>query len=605
MIPSRPRSIRTTQAVDRLPDFPFDYGDYLAPDQNGQRKFIGTLPQAAQGRTVAVIGAGAAGLCAAYELMRIGLRPVVFEAETDAAGRPRVGGRMHTLSLNPADPAKAEMGCMRFPSSAVTQHQYAEQFGLTYKLFPDPFTEEAVGLTTVDIDGKQFSAANIDDFQRRFPLFAQISQAWNDALEQIGFTDLVKAIESGDTEGVKRIWNPLVRRYDSTSFFEFLVESGTMTREQIRVFGLVGFGTGGWDSFYDISWLEMLRMLVTGMDSDQLLLVEGSSAFAEGFWTHAPADIRYWAKGTTLAALHGGGPPRGRVIAMEGSHAQPGWIDLTLEGGATATFQAVLLTPQLHAVETQIAMPRNYPPNSGQVPLFGDKLWSSIHKTSYWQSAKTFSMMPAPFWKDGAGRYQMGVTLSDSLPRATYVFDYGQYGPVPPGRNAAAVALSYTWAEDAMKVSASTLAERVTLFDRELSRIHPQLSHAIWSNCRPDNSVTISWENEPNFRGLCKFNRPGQYELQWNLFSHFMKNKVAGEPANNLFLAGDDISWSAGWVNHALQSGLNAAWGIAKLVFGADTRANPGPGDRWDEFAPLQPAQLPKRPRNHESTKKD
>ncbi|MEV4110635.1 FAD-dependent oxidoreductase [Nonomuraea sp. NPDC049695] len=597
MIPSRPQPIRTTQAVDRLPDFPFDYGAYLAREPSGQRKFIGTLPSAAEGHKVAVIGAGASGLIAAYELMRMGLRPVVFEAEIDAAGRPRIGGRMFTRSLDPADPAKAEMGCMRFPTSASLQRQYVEEFGLTYELFPDPFVTKAVGLTTVDIDGRQYSASDITEFYARYPQFAEIGRAWNQALELVDFSALVKAIESGDTDDVKRLWNPLVQRYNTISFYEFLVQSGAMTADQIRVFGLVGFGTGGWDSFYDISWLEMLRLLVTGMDTDQMLLVEGASAFAEGFWKHAPDDVRHWPKGTSLASLHDDGAPRGRVVAMEGNRARSGWIDITVEDGRTETYQAVLLTPQLHAVETQIALPRNFPPDSGQLPLFGDKLWNSIHKTSYWQSAKTFSMMPVPFWTDGSGTYRMGVTLSDSLPRATYVFDYGRYSRVPGG-NRASIALSYTWAEDAMKVSASTPAERVQLFGRELARVHPELSHDIQANCRPDNSVTISWENEPNFRGLCKFNRPGQYELQWNLFSHFMKNQVDGEPANNLFLAGDDISWSAGWVNHALQSGLNAAWGIARLAFGADTSANPGPGDMWEQFAPIHPTEVRNRDDN-------
>ncbi|MEW9555796.1 flavin monoamine oxidase family protein [Nonomuraea sp. NPDC050783] len=596
MIPSRPRSIRTTQAVDRLPDFPFDYGGYLGRDSSGRRKFIGTLPQVAQGTPVAIIGAGAAGLCAAYELMRIGLRPVLFEAETDASGRPRIGGRMHTYSAHPDDPAKAELGCMRFPSSATLQKGYVEDFGLTYELFPDPFVPDAVGMTTVDIGGRQYSAATIEELYLQRPDFAKIHDAWNAALDKAGFTDLANAIESGDTATVKKLWNPLVERYDHTSFYEFLAESGTMSAEQIRIFGLIGFGTGGWDSFFDISWLEMLRMLVTGMDADQMLLVEGASAFAEGFWNHAPDDIRHWPKGTSLASLHGG-TPRGRVIAMEGSRLRPGQIDLTVEGSGRETFAAVLLTPQLHAVETQIMTPRNFPPDSGQIPLFGDRLWNAIHKTSYWASAKTFSLMGAPFWVDGKGTYQMGVTLSDSLPRATYVFDYGRYRPTPAGRHGASIALSYTWVEDAMKVSASSLEERVHLYARELSRIHPSLSHAIWSNCRPDNSVTISWENEPNFRGLCKFNRPGQYDLQWNLFSHFMKDQIPGEPANNLFLAGDDISWSAGWVNHALQSGLNAAWAIAKRVFGADTSANPGPGDLWKQFAPVPPTTAGDRPR--------
>ena len=63
------------------PDFPFAYDDWLAHPQG-----LGTLPTAAHGQEVAIVGAGMAGLVAAYELMKLGLKPVVYEAS-------RMGGR--------------------------------------------------------------------------------------------------------------------------------------------------------------------------------------------------------------------------------------------------------------------------------------------------------------------------------------------------------------------------------------------------------------------------------------------------------------------------------------------------------------------------------
>ena len=58
---------------------------------------------------MAIIGAGAAGMVAAYELMRLGLKPVVYEAG-------RIGGRLRSQPFEGAEGVIAELGGMRFPA---------------------------------------------------------------------------------------------------------------------------------------------------------------------------------------------------------------------------------------------------------------------------------------------------------------------------------------------------------------------------------------------------------------------------------------------------------------------------------------------------------
>src|SRR5258708_15663034 len=69
------------------PDFPFPFDDWIA-----HRAGLGLIPAERHGEEVAVIGAGISGLVAAYELMKLGVKPVVYEASQMGWGeRGRAG----------------------------------------------------------------------------------------------------------------------------------------------------------------------------------------------------------------------------------------------------------------------------------------------------------------------------------------------------------------------------------------------------------------------------------------------------------------------------------------------------------------------------------
>ncbi|MFF3158640.1 flavin monoamine oxidase family protein [Streptomyces sp. NPDC057910] len=257
-------------------------------------------------------------------------------------------------------------------------------------------------------------------------------------------------------------------------------------------------------------------------------------------------------------------------------------------------FAAAVFTPQLHLLETGVEVRSPVP---GLHPL-GRRVRRAVRRLHYWQSSKTALVVDEPFWK---GTTLDGVTLTDRLPRAAYTLDYGPARG--PGGRRAVLYLSFTYAQDAMKVSASTRAERVALFVRDLADIHPEVANELREQASSGEAVTISWENERHFRGMCRFSRPGDHLYQRDLFSHFMKDfsgrpAVPGEPLNALFLAGDDTSWSPGWLDHALASGINAAWGVLRLLGGSPEPGNPGPGDVWNnpDYAPVllrQPNRTP------------
>ncbi|RKN08409.1 FAD-dependent oxidoreductase [Streptomyces radicis] len=83
------------------------------------------------GGSVAVLGAGIAGLVAAHELESLGHRVTVLE------GSERIGGRIWTHRFGPEEDAPyAELGAMRIPAGHGLTLRYVEKLGLSHALRP-------------------------------------------------------------------------------------------------------------------------------------------------------------------------------------------------------------------------------------------------------------------------------------------------------------------------------------------------------------------------------------------------------------------------------------------------------------------------------------
>jgi tryptophan 2-monooxygenase len=195
------------------------------------------------------------------------------------------------------------------------------------------------------------------------------------------------------------------------------------------------------------------------------------------------------------------------------------------------------------------------------------------------QASKTFVIVDRPFWKDKdprTGRNVMSMTLSDRMTRGTYLLDQGEGRP-------GVICLSYTWNDDSLKWLHLSANERVEIMLKSLGEIYPGLD--IGNHIIAD-PITISWESEPWFMGAFKANLPGHYRYQRRLYTHFKQDRLAPEH-RGIFLAGDDVSWTAGWAEGAVTTALNAVWGIVNHLGGTSAAGNPGPGDVFDEIAPL------------------
>lgn len=536
------------------PDFPFAYDDWITHPAG-----LGSVPAVRHGAPVAIIGTGAAGMVAGYELMRMGLRPVCFEAG-------EFGGRLRSRRFEGTD-VVAELGGMRFPASSTGFFHYVRKLGLATRPFPNPLTAASPS-TVIDLGGVTHYAEALSDLP---PLYAEVAAAYDAALEEgADFTALKSAIAARDPQAIKAIWNGIVRAWDERTFYDFVASSRAFQALSFRhreVFGQVGFGTGGWDSDFPNSMLEILRVNATECDDNQHLIVGGAAQVPHGLWRLPVDGAAHWPDGTTLAALNDGAP---RPAAAR-IHREDGDLIVTDRYGRATPFAAVIATCHSHLLTTAIDTDES---------LLAQDLWMALDRTRYMQSSKTFVMVDRAFWTERdaqTGRYPLSTTLTDRLTRGTYLFDNGADKP-------AVICLSYAWMTDALKMLPLPPQKRVDLALSALAKIYPGLDIAAHIRGEP---VTVSWEADPNFLGAFKGALPGHYRYNCRMHGHFMQADLPPEQ-RGLFLAGDGISFTPAWVEGAVQTAMNAVWGVMTHLGGASAAGNPGPGDAYGALGPVR-----------------
>lgn len=609
-IPSRTKRSPRRMSKDvtaLIPDFPFHYANFLKAASENQGSGLGVVNPANYGQQVLVVGAGVAGLVAAYEVMRMGLHPVVVEASD------RIGGRLYSkLQGDPSDPSKqviCELGAMRFPVSGKALFHYFRKVGMTNNSadFPNPGTAAAVS-TVVDYRGEK---VYYEDGNPAFPKPNKYIELENEFFDNFlggapfHFDELEEAMTEGsiDQDKIKSLWNAIIntaqgKSWDDVSFYAALLQESGWSRADIDLFGQIGFGTGGWNTDYPNSILEVLRVLYTGLDADHQLMFDGASTLPQRLWSTTPSllgdELLHWATGTTVETLSKEAFPdpfhkEVRHITRHPNGTFAVQITDTLTHQEYQfTAASVIYTPHVRVLDKL-----RYSGNAQSLTAMNNLLpidtWEAIMYTHYMQSAKIFAATNSPFWNEPPAPGQerkMSITLSDRLTRGTYLVDYSQSSGSYKGSG---IFLSYTWNDDSLKFLGDRplpLPQHVQLCTTLLRTIYPQVNlDEHFSTVNP--FVEHNWEDQTFFLGAFKMNLPGQYEYQRRIFSQFMSG--VGSPSPDRFiLAGDDVSWTAGWAEGAVTSAINAVNKVA-LCFGSGSfPGNPGPVESWESLKPVE-----------------
>jgi monoamine oxidase len=503
----------------QYPENPFDYVA-LVSDPEG----IGPLPPEKWGTKVAIIGAGCSGLCAAYELIKVGLHPVIYEAAQNPDGTPRMGGRVYTYRF-PGDPrAFAELGAMRIPAVNRTIGHYMDQFGIDYgEIFPDPLLVP----TNLYFNGQRYF---IPLGGKLPPEIERAAAAWKDVIDPL-VEQMARAWE--DPVRREQQWSIFVEQYANKTFYEVLYDAGLSPRE-IQLFGSLGLGTGGFDSLYPISFIEILRIVTCQWETDQRLIKGGVDQLPNGFWKRK-RDCTHWGRQSVRGINEGQPLPAVTEIFTPTNPKDP--VVITDASGRTESYAAAIITCSLRALEMNVKINRE---------TFSDEVWTAIQNIHLINSGKVFVRTKTTFWKDLPPEETLTCTITDEATRGTYLFEFED---TPSG----VICLSYSWGDSATKFEALSEDQRLQKALHTLEKIYGRdlISDQV------EESISYYWQQANGYNGAFKLTFPGQYHHQMALFQQPFTPRA--QEHNGVFLAGETTSWSGGWIEGALHSGLDAA----------------------------------------------
>ncbi|MBD2129320.1 FAD-dependent oxidoreductase [Microcoleus sp. ZQ-A2] len=462
-----------------------------------------SIPNPNKPLKVVILGAGMAGLSAAYELEKRGHSCTILEAE-----RSHIGGRVRTLRFE--DGLYGEAGAMRIPKSHNLTHHYIQLCGLQLR----PFVANNPQ-TYYYARGQRIRAKEVANLPRIYGLSGSESRltpddVWAAAVE----SRLSKLTEREKAEIFAEYpQNPVIRQMDEQSLLQLCKASG-LSDNAIEMM-LVAEGFVG--DFVYSSALSFIRLY--GAEKDDLEEIVGGL-------DRLPA---------ALASKLKSKPKMGcEVIRLERDDRTQKAAAIYVEDGTTKreVGDFVLCTipfTVLSRIETAFSAPKQ----------------RAIREFSYESATKVLALANRRFWETEDGIYG-GGTLSDlPISAVYYPSDNAQQKAPKVSASPAVMLASYTWGSQARRLAYMPSKENHEIVRKNLSKIHPQIEQ----NDVLRRMESWSWENHRWSLGAFSFMKPYQ---QMGLY----KDAIA--PEGRIYFAGEHTSTEYAWIQGALASSLRA-----------------------------------------------
>lgn len=571
--------------TDWLPDFPnpadfrFDYYKLLSPGSP-----IGNVPS--EGKSVAIIGAGAAGMTAARELFRAGYYVTIYEAS------PRIGGRHHTVPVS-GQSTGMELGAMRFPffsdpgsKNSVTDYFFNDEApGLTAP-FPNPGV--APGGTGIYVN--QGFGPNDEFAQPTMILWPNDSPAPKDpylsevhTLVDTFITFFTKTVKDPFlTDEWPAMWRQIAGRYDKMTVSDLVFAPPIttynndgwlggfgMNQQQSELFYVIGAGDGSWGPFYEIGAMWFIRCVMFGFNSNLQTLIGMNDAATLPYYNDAslvdtagnPLPPPLYSGIQSLAEwLLYVTPPAGLQSLFESCEVENGGSGIFVNDpvksiaynnddtltvrdslGYGKNFDYVVLTPQIWASQLGVAL-ENFPRD-----ILPQAVISARNEQHVIASAKVFFPLTETYWNTpGCNIPQIIVT--DTLVQDAYGMQWSNDDP-------GVLLASYTWEDDALKLLPYNDQQVAQMVLDQLDAITSSTLNDSISNYVDRSAPFVwQWSEQVGYSGCAKLYR----QRNWNMNYALLAYNQQYSSQSRLYLAGETFSVEGGWTEPALRLALDA-----------------------------------------------
>ena len=449
-------------------------------------------------KKVIVIGAGLAGLSAAYELTQAGHQVTVLEAQT------RAGGRVYTLRAPFSDGLHAEAGAMFISDAHYLTLHYVRLFDL-------PLNPELPS-----------DLANIKHFRgKRIKVVKNTTVDWPFNLTQEEKklaldTTLDGMFEKYEGDVYKEIGAPSspdwsvasLRKYDQMTYPEFLRSRGASAEA-------VALMTSGWaelwgDGLNTVSALMLLRdYALTGLKTKNRYTIRGGNDLLPKAFAERLKDKIYY------------GSP---VVRIE--HNVQGIRVVYLQAGTHQTITGDYLI---------CAIPFSVLRRMEISPRFSQHKQKAIEQLPYFSAARVSIQSRKRFWIEqglsGFAETDMGTIIS--------IRDMAAQQPGPRG-----ILHSYTGGQYARHITAMNENERISFVLGEMEKVFPGIRENF------ESAISKCWDEDEWECGASSWYKPGQMGELW---PHVARSE------GRVHFAGDHTSPWIRWMQGALHSGNRAA----------------------------------------------
>lgn len=510
-----------------------------------------------KGSRVAIIGAGEAGLAAAYELRKIGCNITLLEA-TD-----RIGGRINTHYFDENKRYFAELGAMRIPLSHETTWHYINLF----KLNTSPFVinnirnifylrgaraiNDPLGLSVMENIYPQF---NLTPEERRTPwqlLERKVLYKYLYALSPAERRELIE---------IKPNYSAPIQELDMMTR-RIAYESAGLSQGAVAILGSVALLE------QDLIGQNFIEELQEKYTADF-----GATYYINGGMINLPLSLyNALCDKITGAYVNISRDELGRVdlkvgFPVDGIYQSPDGDGIVLEyrnynrtSCYHERFDYVICTipfSSLRRVKTD--------------PLFSQRKMQAIIELHYENAQKTFLLLKDRFWEYGppCTRIVGGNTLTD-LPNTSVFYPSDHAMPMPniengwilrPGASPSepgVLLASYNWAQGAERIGNEYDRLRIDDIKGYIERIHG-LPKGFLDEKFID-FVTIKWAQVQYLWGGAAIMKPQDK-------TRFSYAVTLPEMNNRVFFAGEHISQKHVWQQGSLQTGMIAANQVAERI---------------------------------------